>query len=1386
MALAYVAQSAVSIVIEKLISTAVSYVWERCAGPSAMQEEIQRLQQAFPRIQTILDMVERDQTVSTKQNKGLDAWLWQLRDAVDQAEDVLDEMEYYKLEKAVQAGDNKVQQGTALNLKRKFADFANNIFGNDDTLTRLREAVKALDNVAATTETLLQLVSQLYNSDVKRQQEDEIRNARETSSFLTEDTICGRNTEKERIVEWLTKPTSDEQENASATVGKVSAFAIVGMGGLGKTTLTQFIYHDEKVRQCFDLVMWVCVSDQFDVTMLTRQILEAAKVWDSLGDKKLNTIQEILKEKLISKKFLLVLDDVWNDDKILEWDKLVAPLKFGKKGSKILLTTRMDSVANTVARVLQGKKESLKLSGLKEDDFILLFNKHAFAGENIDDHKNLQLIGQQIARKLGGCPLAAKILGGYLNSCMDEKCWRRILNENFLNLKESEDNIRMILRLSYHHLPTSLQICFRYCSIFPEDHEFEKNELIRMWIGSGLIKKPIHEKRSLEDIGEEYINHLARKSLFDIKISEYGSNRKQRYVMHDLLHDLAQLVSSGECLGIEGDGSGDIPKTIRHIYVNKVNPHMISHLKNLRTLIIRLNNDYDVVAFNEVLIELKSLRFLRVVHADDYEFPDEVGKLIHLRYLSLSPWAVRENKISILPQSVCRLYHLEVMELWGMIKIDDSTLDGMSNLVKLRLLRTPYQEIMDRIPWIGKLTSLQELHNFHVREECGYKIDQLKNLQNLRKLHIWDLENVRSSEEAADANLIEKKYLDKLSLFWSPNHSVGLEVDEPLLDNLRPHTNLKELEIAGYAGVSSPHWMTAISSLSNVRSIKLSNCERWENLPPFGQLPLLKFLNLRSMRAVKKLWCSTSVGGCAFPSLEELELSRMPNLELFEGEHMFPLLKNLVITSCPTLKGLPALPLTLNKLNIWTVGLTSLPMMQQDCSSGEGRASCSSSSRPALSELIIDECPNLTSLDGFMLQQQYFPALKSLSIRKCDLRHLLEKFFQKLPSLEGLVIQMCPNITTHRILDDRLPETLERPTVVSSGDLDLSLLQESLPIPTSLVTLFLYDCASMTSLPPATVFPRLSRLRIWNCKELSSLDGLQSCPSLESLSIDGCASMTSLPPAEVYPRLSELHIRNCKELLSLDGLQALPSLQSLSIEGCDKLIELSLGVTSTSPTDMVLRPPMDLQIRNCKELSSLDGLQALPSLKFLSIEGCDKLIELSLLQPPLDLTSTSHTGVELLCLKIDRQALLRVEALRNLSSVSYLIIRDGTELTSLDEQWLLQNRNSLQRLEIHEASSLESLPTSMIHLQALRHLFIFDAPLLRTIPELPTSMKSLEISGCRPELKEHIEGSGKFANISCVEVTQKFPLRKISGMPHLCTISNSLKCNFFFSILFAS
>ncbi|XP_020095299.1 putative disease resistance protein RGA1 [Ananas comosus] len=1256
MALALVAESAASVVIEKLISTAVSYVGTCGARPSAMQDEIQRLQLASLRIRTILAVVEGGQTVTTKQNNVLDAWLWQLRDAVDQADDVHDEMEYYELKKAAQAGDNKVKQGSALNLKRKFADFANNIFGNDDALTRLREAVreavKALDNVAAISEVLLQLVSQLYNSDVKRQHEDEIRNARETSSFLTEDTICGRDTEKERIVEWLTKPTSDEPENASATVGKVSAFAIVGMGGLGKTTLAQFICRDEKVREFFDLVLWVCVSDQFDVAKLTKKMLEAAEIDEKdLRDKSLNAIQEILKKNLISKKFLLVLDDVWNDDKILEWNKLVAPLKWGKKGSKILLTTRMNSVVERVANVLQCKREFLKLSGLEKVNFMHLFNMHAFAGANIDNHVNLKLIGEQIAEKLGGCPLAAKILGGCLNSCMDEKYWRRILNENFLNLQESEDNIRMILRLSYHDLPTSLQICFRYCSIFPKNREFEKNELINMWTGSGLIKKPMHERRSLEDIGEEYLNHLARKSLFDIKIIKHGYDHKQHYVMHDLLHDLAQLVSSGECLGVEGDGSRQIPKTICHLYLNRVNPHMVSNLKNLCTLIIHLNKDY-VLVFNEALKKLKSLRLLQLT-ADNYKFLIEVGNLIHLRYLSLSSSLSMGNEGSILPQSMCRLYHLEVIKLQGRIEIDDSTLDRMSNLVKLRLLHTPNH--MDKIPWIGKLTSLQELDNFRVREECGYKIDQLKNLQNLRKLGIGGLENIRSSEEAAEANLIEKKNLDKLSLVWSTNRSGGLEVDEPLLDNLRPHTNLKELGIVEYAGVRSPCWMTA-TSLSNVTDIKLRFCKRCEDLPTLGQLRSLKFLNLHSMKAVKKLlWCSTSVGSCAFPSLQELRLSDMRNLESFEGEHMFPLLKKLEIDVCPSLKSLPALPLTLNELRIFMVGLTSLPTMQQDCSSDKGRASCSSSSHPALSHLSICECPNLTSLDGFMLQQQYFPAFKCLFTRRCEnLRHLPGKFFQKLPSLEELLIGLCPNLMAHGIPDNRFPETLERLTLESNGDLEFSLLEESLP----------------------------------------------KLTALQYLAIDGCASMTSLPPAELFPQLSELHISNCKEL------------------------------------------------------SSLDGLQALPSLNYLYIEGCDKLIELSLLQPPLGLTSTSPTGMELVILEIDRQALLRVEPLRNLNnSVTELRIIDGTELTSLDDQGLLQNRNSLRSFAIIKASSLESLPTSMMDLQALCELFIDDAPLLRTIPELPTSMEYLSITGCSAELKEYIEGSGKFANIPRVEVT---------------------------------
>ncbi|OAY65709.1 putative disease resistance protein RGA4 [Ananas comosus] len=942
-----------------------------------MEEELQRLQQALPQIKAILAFVEVEQQMAER-NEALEAWMWQFRDAVEEAEDVLDELEYYEIEKRVQAPDDQVR-GTISKLKRKISSFVSPSFRND-TLKRLSEAVKGLDRVAAGMGPFLQLVDRLSGYGVNRRQLDEIRNSRETSSLLLEKEVLGRKTESDMIIEWLIKPTSDEPE--SLATANISVFSIVGIGGMGKTTLAQLIYHNERVKQYFDQTMWVCVSDIFDAVMLTSKILQDMTK-DSPNARNLNTLQEMLIEKLISKRFLLVLDDVWNDDNRMEWEKLVAPLKFGRRGSKILLTTRMDS---------------------PQSDF----------------NKNL-----------------------------------------------------------------------------PE------------WFS----------------------------------------------------------------------------------------------------------------------------------------------------------------------QSVCRLYHLQVLDIGfpsetieNIEKNSITEINGLSDLVNLRLLNVPHG-LMTKIRWIGKLTSLRKLRNFHIRVESGYKIGELKDLAELSAINVGNLENVSSSEEAVESKLNEKENLSSLSLNWSLERSSAPEVDEQLLDNLRPHINLGNLSIEGYIGVRYPCWMTDFC-LSNLTSICLSCCSRLELLPPLGQLPFLRILDLFDMAAIKRVDWSVhgSADGCAFPYLEQMICCDMPAWEewLIAADGCpFPQLKILNISDCPNLRGMPTLPLSLRELTIHNVGITAIPAMYRDISNDNNSAS-SFELAPAL---CIENSPSLPSIDGFRLQQQeYFQALRILSIEECErLVHLPPEWSANLFSLERLTIIKCPKLITCGIQDSNLPSAIQSLSFGSCGGLYASLLGR-LPYLTSLTSLTLHECAITTSLPGAEVFARLASLsRLW--------------------------------------------------------------------------------------------------IWYCRELASFGGIEALASLEYLSVRGCDKLIAVSLLQPPLGADVSQGGAVasslRLDHLDIDQQSLLSMEPLRNLSSTRILTLDGSSQLTSLPEQWLLQNRSSLQCLIIRNADSLQSLPPSMTSLYSLQKLTLFEAPSIQSLPEFPASLCSLKIGRCHPVLEERCQKDTgldwpKIANIPHVTITKEY------------------------------
>ncbi|XP_020080355.1 putative disease resistance protein RGA4 [Ananas comosus] len=1062
---------------------------------------------------------------------------------------------------------------------------------------------------------LVQLVAGFYGPSVKRQKLEEIKNARETSFLLTESEVLGRDEERDQIVEWLIKP-GDADVN-------VSAFTIVGMGGLGKTTLAQLICHDERVREYFKLIMWVCVSQDFDVTAITRKILQCVNSEKNFGDKNLQALHVDLTQELKSKRFLLILDDVWTDDNMTKWETLVAPLKFGQRGSKILLTTRMGSVADMAAKVTKCKRESLNLNELEESDCILLFNKHAFLDVNLGDYRNLQLIGELIVKKLGGSPLAIKIMGGILNSCMDYEYWKKFLEEDIMKLQQGNDGIMTILRLSYDHLPANLQLCFRYCSLFPQDHVFKRKTLVNMWIGSGLIPQSIcGRQRQPEDIGNEYLNLLTRKSFFTCKTRDYGYKITKEYFMHDLLHDLAQSVSLGECKRIGGDVAGNIiPKTVRHLSIEMINLLSIrkfSNLKNVRTLVISVKEDNEhnadhALEFLEVIKGFKKLRLLILdVNFYPYKLPDALSSLIHLRYLSLSLGEVVNESIEY---------------------------DGLTNLVNLRSLDVS-DDVIQKIPYISKLPFIHKLQNFIVREESGYKIGELKNLRDLRHLCIRKLENMRTSEEAIEAKLNEKEYLKSLSLEWSEDRSNSAEADEQLLDNLCPHINLKKMHIEQYQGAKSPCWMTNLSFV-NLTSIKLIDCKGWEHLPPLGQFSSLQSLCLCGLDAIKQIDCSfiRSSSGCAFPSLKELHLWRMPNLEWIQVDDgcMFPQLHYMIIIDCPNLRKIPTLPYSLRQLHISNVGLTTLPTINRNYTDNN--------------------------------RQEHSQGLRNLSIQQCEkLEYVPLEFFQKFDTLDWLCIEKCPQLTNRGISDIQLPSKLNQLTIGSCGDLEVPLLQ-LLPNLTSLSWLQLVDCPSITSLPAA----------------------------------QACARWTML---------SYLVIKNCKGLSSFGGIQALVSLRSLEIKGCDKLIEVALLLHPPFPNDVCQNKNavMDCFLKNGS-------------------------------------------------LSIDHHALLLMEPLRSLSSINCLTLSDASRLTSLPEEWLLQNHTALETLHIWNAISLQSLPQSVTKLCSLKHLDVVNANLIQSLPDLPASLRELYITRCHPVLKERCQENigldwPKIANIPDVTIKQ--------------------------------
>lgn len=362
----------------------------------------------------------------------------------------------------------------------------------------------------------------------------------------------------------------------------------------------------------------------------------------------------------------------------------LAPLRCTEKsGNVVLVTTRKISVARITSTV----EQHINLGGLKEDVFWLFFRRCIFGDENYQGRKKLQKIGKEIVTRLSGNPLAAKSVGTLLKRKLEEDYWQRVSDGAEWKLQGGNDGILPALMLSYNHLPDHLQRLFSYCAIFPKGYKFHKEPLVRIWIALGLV---IHERRRLEDAGSDYFDELVDRSFFE-KTEE--SQEYAYYLMHDLIHDVAQTVSVDEFLTIDGSGPLTVPPSVGHVSIWTESAYKKQQNGNIERnetfekeiatiqkdgILRRMESLMLVGAYDKTFSAMftkiiKQLQYVRVLRLSAMPFSADIllssiPELIHLRYLELISTI---NTLKPLPEALCRLYHLQVLDLRNWNGLDD-------------------------------------------------------------------------------------------------------------------------------------------------------------------------------------------------------------------------------------------------------------------------------------------------------------------------------------------------------------------------------------------------------------------------------------------------------------------------------------------------------------------------------------------------------------------------------------------------------------------------------------------------------------------------------------------------------------------------------------------
>ncbi|TVU04732.1 hypothetical protein EJB05_47864, partial [Eragrostis curvula] len=1063
-----------------------------------VDDDRDKLERRLAYVQSLL----ADAEVKSETNHAVRTWMKALKAAAYRADDVLDDFQYEALRLEAQS------RGSMASKVLSCFNFQNKLVFRHKASKELKSVLDKIDELVEEMNKFGLLV---------REEVPQVLLHRQTHSALDESAdIFGRDDDREVVVKLLLDQRDQRQ---------VQVLPIIGMGGLGKTTLAKMVYNNPRVQKHFEMQMWCCVSENFEANAVVRSVIELATNETCDLRDNIELLRGRLQEVIGRKRFLLILDDVWNEEQH-KWEEDLKPLlcsSIGGSGSMIVVTSRSRQVAS-----IMGTLPPHELQILSEDDSWELFSKKAYINKGVQEQTKLVSIGKRIVRKCKGLPLALKTMGGLMSSKQLVQEWEAIADINISDTSRGKDEVMSILKLSYTHLSSEMKQCFAFCAVFPKDYEMNKEISIQLWMANGFITE--EGTMDLTDKGDFIFNELAWRSfLQDVNVKQFDRYGEIGCKMHDLARYVTDEYSSAEELNQEKESIKDVRHMLLSSNELKEIGGLLKGASSLRTLLVQSNHK-DLNGLK--LMSLRALSFGR----SSSTIRSQLVNTTHLRYLDLF-----DSNFVRLPNSLCMLHNLQTL------KLEISTIEylpeGLTTMRKLIHIHISGCDHLKRMPTnLSLLPNLRTLTNFvvHTRDGCG--IEEIKDMRHLgNSLELCNLGKVKSGSKV---NLHEKKNLSTLNLCWGPSRGPSdfkvSNNEEQVLESLEPHGELKVFGLYGYSGLRIPNWMRDPQRFQCIMELKFYFCSRCKDLPIIWLSSSLEKLTLHTMKSLTTLCKSIDTEAAEhnsslqiFPKLKILNLVNLPELNRWAensagepiGLVMFPQLETLRIVRCPKLGNLPQ---SLVLKNLGYIEESASGCMNIPLGSWPSLVRLQAKTRAEVSILLKDQqsqrpLENLRTLE--VESDEFFTTVFNSSQLQPGLRDCLTL-------LEYLEIHNCNSIISWPIQELRCLPRLRHLQIMYCNKLEGkgSSLEEILPLP-QLEKIQIFRCDCLLEIPKLP--SSLVEMEIWDCRNFVALpDGVDGLTSLERLRISSCQGIKKFPQGllQRLPALKYLRLWGCFEL----------------------------------------------------------------------------------------------------------------------------------------------------------------------------------------------------------------------------------------------------------------